>query len=138
MNCLCDCSFPITVKTSAVTLTGGSLYLTLPGVNIATLSNLQKLNVIICQSIPSNAGTAQVFLSDGTTNLPINVVTGNYLRADQIKCRRVYKMIYGNDPVHASLLCPVYPTSYVPTTAAAASATEVSAQVASVSVNKKA
>lgn len=134
MNCLCDCAYPLTVKTSTVTLTGGSLYFTLPGINLATLSNLQRLNVIICQSIPSNAGTAQVFLSDGTTNLPINVVTGNYLRADQIKCRRVYKMIYGNDPVHASLLCPVCPTSYTPTTPAVAS----DVQTASLSTSKKA
>lgn len=132
MTCICNCAYPLTVKTSAVTLTGGNLYFTLPGINLATLSNLQKLNVIVCQSIPSGAGTAQVFLSDGTTNLPVNVVTGNYLRADQISCRKLYKMIYGNDPAHASLLCPVCPSSYAPATpASAATVSEANVSVAS-------
>lgn len=119
MNCCCDCSIPLTVKSSAVTLTGGSLYITLPGIQLATLSNLQRLNVIICQSIPSGAGTAQVFLSDGTTNLPINVETGNYLHADQIRCRKCYPMIYGDNPAHASLLCRVCRTSFAASAAPA-------------------
>lgn len=119
MNCCCDCSVPLTVKSSAVTLTGGNLYIVLPGIKLSTLSNLQRLNVIICQTIPSNAGTAQVFLNDGTTNLPVNVETGNYLHADQIRCRRCYPMIYGNNPAHASLLCRVCRTSFAATTTTA-------------------
>lgn len=32
------------------------------------------------------------------------VRTGNYLRADQVRCRRCYDLVYGNNPIHASLL----------------------------------
>lgn len=124
MNCCCDYSIPLTVKSSAVTLTGGSLYITLPGIQLATLSNLQRLNVIICQSIPSGAGTAQVFLSDGTTKLPINVETGNYLHADQNRCRKCYPMIYGDNPAHASLLCRVCRTSFAASAAPAPAVAE--------------
>lgn len=106
-------------KTSAVTLTGGSLYLTIPGIQFSTLTNYTPLKVIICQAIPSTAGTAQVFLSDGITNVPVYNMSGNYLRADEIKCRACYPMIYGDDPVHASLKVGVCPSAFVATTTVA-------------------
>lgn len=110
-----------TYKTSAVTVTGGALYLTIPGVQFNTLPNYTQFKVVICQTIPSTAGTGQVYLSDGITNVPVYNMSGNYLRADEIKCRNCYPMVFGNDPVHASLKCGVCPSSYVATTAAAAS-----------------
>lgn len=124
MNCCCDCALPLTVKSSSITMVGSNMYITVPGIRFATMTNLQKLNVILCQSIPATAGTAQVFLSDGLTNVPVNVETGNFLRADQIKCRSMYRLIYGNNPVHFSLLCPVCRTAFVaPVTVASAPAT---------------
>lgn len=45
---------------------------------------------------------------------PIYTRTGNLLRADQIRCRRVYPIIFGNDPNHFSLLCCVPNTVYTP------------------------
>lgn len=110
-----------TYKTSAVTVTGGALYLTIPGVQFNTLPNYTQFKVVICQTIPSTAGTGQVYLSDGITNVPVYNMSGNYLRADEIKCRNCYPMVFGNDPVHASLKCGVCPSSYVATTASAAS-----------------
>lgn len=109
-------------KTSAVTLTGGNLYLTIPGIQFSTLPNYTQLKVIVCQSIPSTAGTAQVYLSDGITNVPVYNMSGNYLRADEIDCRKCYPMVYGDDPVHASLKVGVCPSSFV---AAATVASEV-------------
>lgn len=109
MNCV------KTYKTSAVTLTGGSLYLTIPGIQFATLPNYTKLDVIICQSIPAGANTAQVFLSDGTTNVEARTVSGNYLRADQITCRKCYPFVFGNDPVHVSLRTRVCKGAYTGT-----------------------
>lgn len=102
------------VKTSAVTLTGGNLYLTLSGVQFNTLPNYTDFRVVICQSIPAAAGTAQVYLSDGIVNIPVYNLSGNYLRADEIRCRRAYPMVFGNDPDHASLKIGVCRSSYVP------------------------
>ena len=108
MNCACVKTY----KTSAVTLTGADLYLTIPGIQFNTLPNYTDLNVIICQSIPTGANTAQVFLSDGITNVEARNLSGNYLRADEITCRKQYRFVFGNDPVHVSLKCPVCRSSY--------------------------
>lgn len=48
------------------------------------------------------------------TTYPVYTRTGNLLRADQIRCRRVYPIIFGNDPNHFSLLCCVPNTVYTP------------------------
>lgn len=118
MNCCVK-----TYKTSAVTLTGGDLYLTIPGIQFNTLPNYTDFNVIICQSIPAGANTAQVFLSDGITNVEARNLSGNYLRADEITCRKQYRFVFGNDPVHASLKCQVCRSAYTgPATTAPATA----------------
>lgn len=116
MNCLCVKTY----KTSAVTLTGGNLYLTISGIQFNTLSNYTNLNVVICQPIPAGANTAQVYLSDGITNVEVRNVSGNYLRADEIGCRKCYEMVFGNDPVHASLKRKVCRSAYTGTVAAVA------------------
>lgn len=108
-----------TYKTSAVTLTGGQLFLTIPGIQFNTLPNYTKINVIICQSIPAGANTDQVFLSDGITNVEARTVSGNYLRADQITCRKCYPFVFGNDPVHVSLRDCVCKGAYTGTAPAA-------------------
>lgn len=125
-----NCSCVKTYKTSAVTLTGGSLYLTIPGIQFNTLSNYTNLNVAICQSIPTGANTAQVYLSDGITNVEVRNLSGNYLRADEITCRKCYPMIFGNDPVHASLRVNVCRSSYTGTTTAPAVAETTSVKTA--------
>lgn len=134
-----NCSCVKTYKTSAVTLTGGDLYLTIPGIQFNTLPNYTNLNVVICQPIPAGANTAQVFLSDGITNVEVRNLSGNYLRADEITCRKCYPMIFGNDPVHASLRINVCRSSYTGAAAAAAAAAAVveePATVASASTSK--
>ena len=113
MNCV------KTYKTSAVTLTDGQLYLTIPGIQFNTLPNYTNINVIICQTIPTGAGTSQVFLSDGITNVEARSMSGNYLRADQISCRKCYPFVFGNDPVHVSLRVHVCKGVYTGTTAGA-------------------
>lgn len=104
-------------RTSAVTLTGGNLYFTIPGIQFNTLPNYTQLKIILCQTIPSTAGTVRVYLSDGITNIPVFNMSGNYLRADEVKCRNCYPMVFGKDPLHASLKCGVCPSSFVSTTA---------------------
>lgn len=111
MNCV------KTYRTSAVTLTGGDLYLTLQGIQFNTLPNYTNLNVVICQPLPVGANTSQVFLSDGITNVEVRNVSGNYLRADEITCRNCYRMVYGNDPVHASLKMKVCRSAFTGTVA---------------------
>lgn len=92
----------LTIKSTSIVMAGSQLLINIPAV---TLVNHQEFKLILCQPIPANAGVSQVLLQTPTQTIEMRVRTGNYLRADQIKCRRCYDMVYGTDPVHASMLC---------------------------------
>ena len=131
MTCICDCSYPITVKSTSVALSGGNLVISVSGLDLSTLSNGQLLNVIVCQNLPSGITVEQVYVSDGTNTLPIRVkTTGNNLRADQVRTRTMYKMIYGSDAPHLTLRCLVPDTIYVATTTAVTTVATTSAKTA--------
>lgn len=102
------------IKSTSIAVTGTapnqSLTITIPTI---TLTNLKEYCLIICQSIPSNAGTLPVVISSGGTTIPVLCRKGNTLRADQIRSRRRYKIVYGNDSEHFLIESPVCPTSYV-------------------------
>lgn len=80
-----------------------------------TLTNLKRFCLVLAQSLPSGANTLPVQIQIGTTVYPVYTRTGNLLRADQIRCRRVYPIIFGSDPNHFSMLCCVPNTVYTPT-----------------------
>lgn len=80
-----------------------------------TFENLERRCLIIAQSLPAGSNALPVMISNGGTLIPVRVRTGNDLRADQIRSRRRYKMIYGNDPVHFSLECLVPKTCFTST-----------------------
>ena len=109
-----------TLYSSAITLSGTTLTITVAGVSFATLPNLTEFNLVLCQSLPTGSSTAQVVLNDGTTTVNAFNLSGNYLRADQIKCRKRYTMVYGNDPQHVSMRKLLCNTSYEVAPAAAA------------------
>lgn len=77
-------------------------------------TNLKRFCLVLAQNLPEGANTLPVQISIGGTTYPVYTRTGNLLRADQIRCRRVYPIIFGNDPNHFSLLCCVPNTVYTP------------------------
>lgn len=79
-----------------------------------TSTNLKRFCLVLAQNLPEGANTLPVQISIGGTTYPVYTRTGNLLRADQIRCRRVYPIIFGNDPNHFSLLCCVPNTVYTP------------------------
>lgn len=106
-NRKCNCCNRRLISTSvAVTGTAPNQVLTIT-VPTQTFANLERRCLIIAQPIPAGANNLPVVIQSGTVVIPVRVVTGNNLRADQIRCRRRYQIIYGNDPVHFSLECKV-------------------------------
>lgn len=99
MTCNCDI---LTIKSTSIVMAGSQLLINIPAV---TLTNHQEFRLILCQPIPTTAGVSQVLLQTPTATIEMRLRTGNYVRADQLKCRRCYDMVYGNNPVHASMLC---------------------------------
>lgn len=119
MTCITSCNLCENfIKTTNVAITGTApnqvLTLTIP--STVSLVNLKEYCLVICQAIPSTARTMRVAISNGTTTITdVRNRKGNYLRADEIRTRKKYKITYGNDPVHITFLSPVCRTSFVPT-----------------------
>lgn len=94
------------IKSTAVAITGTApnrvLTITIP--STVTLNNLEDYRLVICQTIPSGSGTIPVQIMQGTTAIPFYCRKGNIVRADQLHCRCAYPIVYGNDPVHLSML----------------------------------
>lgn len=106
-NRRCNCCNRKLISTSvAVTGVAPNQVLTITAPT-QTFTNLERRCLIIAQSIPAGANSLPVVIQSGTTVIPVRVRTGNNLRADQIRCRRRYQIIYGDDPIHFSLECGV-------------------------------
>lgn len=106
MTCNCE---KLVIKSTSIVMSGSQLVINIPAV---TLTNHQEFKLILCQTLPTTAGVSQVILATPTATIPMYVRTGNYLRADQINCRRCYDMVYGNNPVHVSMLCCLKESCY--------------------------
>lgn len=121
------------VKSTSIVISGTQLVINIPEV---TLTNHQHFKLVLCQNIPTTAGVSQVIVATPTQTINAFVVTGNYLRADQIKCRKCYEMVYGTDPLHVSMVRCLQRSCYdvaFPTGAA----TSASASVAVASTTRK-
>lgn len=105
-NNQCNCCKNLVKSTSLVLSAGKTLTVNIP--TPATIENGKEFCLVICQSIPTVATTEQVVLrwANGTI-VNLNSLSGNYVRADQLKCRKRYKIKFGSDPVHYSLVCPI-------------------------------
>lgn len=68
------------------------------------LLNDEMFEIIICQNIPIQANEMNKVKVLNNNLINLHNVTGNYTRADQIKTRTRYLMVYGTDPSHISLL----------------------------------
>lgn len=114
MNCNknCKCCIRKMVSTSvSITGTGTNQVLTIT-VPAQTFINLERKCLIIAQTLPSGSNSLPVVIQSGTQVIPVRVKTGNNLRADQIRCRKRYPVIFGNDPLHFSLECGVTSTCF--------------------------
>lgn len=100
------------IKSSSITASSSDVIITIS--SAPTLTNLKRFCLVLAQNLPEGANTLPVQISIGGTTYPVYTRTGNLLRADQIRCRRVYPIIFGNDPNHFSLLCCVPNTVYTP------------------------
>lgn len=117
------------IRSTAVAVSGTTMTITIPA---TTLSNHQRICVAVCQSIPSTiTPDTTVAITDGTSTLNLINPCGNYVYADQIRCRKVLPLLVATDvPLaivlqHTNLCCTqhVFPVLNGPTTTAPASET---------------
>lgn len=99
------------IKSTSIELVESCLVITIPEFEF---ENLEQYCLVLCQSIPSDATTERVTITDGETSYT-TVLTryGNFVRADMLRTRRRYVIAYGNDTEHISIMCGLCPTAYV-------------------------
>lgn len=101
-----ECGCMRTIKSTSVAVVGATLQITIP---VVPLENGEEFNLIICQNIPASSGTSvvQIIQQPGGTPVSLFKVCGNFVRADQLRSRRCYKLIYGTDPIHYQMVCKI-------------------------------
>lgn len=105
-NCNCgrECCCEKIIKSISVKVSDTNLQIEIPNID---LYEFKKFDLVLCQSIPSSAVLNSYpvqFIITGTTT-PIAALNriGNTLRADQIRTRKLYNMVYGTDTDHITL-----------------------------------
>ena len=77
------------------------------------MNNLQSFGLIICQSIPIDCNEkCKVIIKNDKNFIHLMSLSGNYIRADQLKVRTYYPIKYGLDPIHISIMRPIMNTSF--------------------------
>lgn len=54
--------------------------------------------------LPVTTSVVPVFLQIGNTEVPVQDMIGNTLQSDQIKCRTLYRGVWGTNPTHFRLV----------------------------------
>ena len=114
-------------KSTSIAVSETNLQITIPN---QTITNGQKLCIALCQSIPNNIAQGMIaqIVIDGK-NFNLATPCGNYVYADQIKCRTVLHVTMATDTSLAvvsrntKLCCTStgFPIVTVPTTEAVTS-----------------
>lgn len=114
MSCCCN---QINYKSTAIAVADGNMNISVNSTNVP--NNLECATLVICQTIPTQATPIPVQITIGATNYPVFTKAGNKLMSDQIRTRRRYFMVFGNNPNHFSVMnCETLcHTSFVPTPA---------------------
>lgn len=107
MNCRCCDRF---LKSSSITVGATSVVITVE--SNATLNNLDRFCLLLTQNLPVGSNTLPVEITISSTTYPMYTRSGNLLRADQLRCRKLYPVIFGTDPNHFSLVNCVPNTTY--------------------------
>lgn len=102
----CNVCDKLVKSTSLVLEEGKRLIINIPTPRV--VANNEEYCLVICQSIPAGTTTEQVvFCWANGTVVNFNSLNGNYVRADQLCTRKKYKVVFGTDPIHYSLRCPI-------------------------------
>lgn len=89
-------------KITTVTISGGSLNLTIPKSPI-TVRNGERASFIICATIPASTAVLPVYFGTGGTLVPLYDMLGNTLYSDQISAGIRIPGVWGTNPNHFKL-----------------------------------
>ena len=107
------------VRSTAVTLSGNTLTITLPDVN--TIINGDIIRFVILQTIPTTTPFATVYVKINNETIPVLTRFGNSVMADQLRTRRVYAIGIGTQYPNSVMLTCIpksgysFPTIVTPT-----------------------
>lgn len=90
------------IKLTAANITTDGLVLN-ANITTKTVYNGERDAFCICVNLPTTATVLPVFISIGSTTVPLLDAFGNTLYSDQIKCRTLYVGVWGTNELHFRL-----------------------------------
>lgn len=98
------------LKSRNVYIDNNVLVIEIPNIE---MKNLQNFGLIICQNIPKECNEKyKVIIKNGNNFIYLKTFSGNFARADQLKTRTYYPIVYGIDPIHISIIRPIINTKF--------------------------
>lgn len=90
----CNCMCPI--KSTSAIIRNGNLRVTFPNTEVP-LQNCDTLSFIICQPIPEFTEIGDVYFCINNINIHLQTRFGNFVKTDQIRCRKKYCVGFGEE-----------------------------------------
>lgn len=112
LNCNNGCSCANIIKVNSISSTGGSFFFVSPN-TITPVNNGRYILKCPVSLLPMDAITTieQVYVTLGTTNIPLQCKLGNNVYTDQIRCFNkdnccniVLRLAYGSTPSHFKII----------------------------------
>ena len=98
------------LKSRKLYIDENSLVIEIPEIK---MDNLEEFGLIICQNIPVDCDeNYKVIVKKSKDFIYLMSLSGNYVRADQIKTRTYYPIKYGVDPIHINIMRPIMNTIF--------------------------
>ena len=134
LKCNNGCTCPNVLTVSSTSSSGGSFFFVTPN-TITPVNNGRYILKCPVSLLPTDAITTvdQVFVTLGTTNIPLQCKLGNNVYTDQIRCFKtdccgniILRLAYGSTPAHFKIISQdlCCSTAYGTTTAAASTTTD--------------
>lgn len=98
------------LKSRKLYIDGNILVIEIPEIE---MNNLDEFGLIICQNIlPECNENYKIIIKKGKDFIYLMSMSGNYIRADQLRTRTYYPIKYGVDPIHISIMRPIMNTMF--------------------------
>lgn len=110
----------VELKATSYTVTGSDFTIVTAPVcpcrgTLSQLCNGEMVRLITCLAFPAVTTLVPVFIQINGNNYPVLDHYGNTLYSDQIRCRRVYRLVFGTNPARFMVKQCLEPSQATPT-----------------------
>lgn len=98
----CCCNFPVRIRATSVTTTGGATTITIPASPVINAGDV--LDIQLYTAIPDGTDGTTLSITNGTVTGFVMACNGNYYRPLPLRSRTILRVQYLDDPAHFQLI----------------------------------